>query len=132
MNYSFSVGNGFRQERLFSCCRIPIGCVDWIANIRRVALNVRHTRYRATRDDGNPWQRTEWGKTEKSQVIKLTRLNGDEFVVNAEQIRFVESRPDTFITLTSNDRLIVKETVDEDVQRSVAHSRSLRSLVGAC
>ena len=71
-------------------------------------------------------------KTEKSQVIKLTRLNGDEFVVNAEQIRFVESRPDTFITLTSNDRLIVKETVDEVVQRSVAYSRSLRSLVGAC
>jgi len=65
-------------------------------------------------------------------VIKLTRLNGDEFVVNAEQIRFVESRPDTFITLTSNDRLIVKETVDEVVQRSVAYSRSLRSLVGAC
>ena len=73
----------------------------------------------------------EW-KSEKLHVIKLTRLNGDEFVLNAEQIRFVESRPDTFITLTSNDRLIVKETVDEVVQRSVEYSRSIRSSVGAC
>lgn len=63
-------------------------------------------------------------------MIKLTRLNGDQFVLNAEQIRFVESRPDTFITLTSNDRLIVKETVDEVVQRSVEYSRTVRSLVG--
>ncbi len=65
-------------------------------------------------------------------MIKLTRLNGDEFVLNAEQIRFVESRPDTFITLMSNDRLIVQETVDEVVQRSVEYSRSIRSLVRAC
>lgn len=64
-------------------------------------------------------------------MIKLTRLNGDQFVLNAEQIRFVESRPDTFITLTSNDRLIVKETVDEVIQRSVEYSRTVRSLVGA-
>jgi flagellar protein FlbD len=61
-------------------------------------------------------------------MIKLTRLNGDEFVLNAEQIRFVESRPDTFITLTSNDRLIVRESVDEVVQRSLEYSRKIRPL----
>jgi uncharacterized protein YlzI (FlbEa/FlbD family) len=38
-------------------------------------------------------------------MIKLTRLNGEEFVINAELIQCVESRPDTFITLTSADRL---------------------------
>ena len=38
-------------------------------------------------------------------MIKLTRLNGEEVVVNAELIRFVESRPDTHVTLTTNDRL---------------------------
>ena len=64
-------------------------------------------------------------------MIKLTRLNGDEFVLNAELIRFVESRPDTFITLISNDRLVVQESVDEVVRRSVDYSRNIRSLARA-
>jgi len=63
-------------------------------------------------------------------MIKLTRLNGEEFVVNAELIRFVESRPDTYITLMSSDRLIVQESVDEVVNRSIAYSRAVRSLAG--
>lgn len=65
-------------------------------------------------------------------MIKLTRLNGDEFVLNAALIRFVESRPDTYITLTSNDRLIVKETVDEVVGRSLEYSRTIRAIAGVC
>ena len=61
-------------------------------------------------------------------MIKLTRLNGDEFVVNAELIRIVESRPDTYVTLTSSDRLIVRESVEEVVQRSIAYSQVVRAL----
>ena len=60
-------------------------------------------------------------------MIKLTRLNGDEFIVNAELIRFVESRPDTYVTLTSNDRFIVRESVEEVVKRSLAYSRAVRT-----
>ncbi|MFN0196534.1 MAG: flagellar FlbD family protein [Planctomycetaceae bacterium] len=59
-------------------------------------------------------------------MIKLTRLNGDEFVVNAAMIQFVESRPDTFVTLTSNERLIVKESTMEVVQRVMAYARFVR------
>jgi uncharacterized protein YlzI (FlbEa/FlbD family) len=29
-------------------------------------------------------------------MIKLTRLGGEEFILNAELIRYVESRPDTW------------------------------------
>jgi flagellar protein FlbD len=61
-------------------------------------------------------------------MIKLTRLNGDEVVVNAELIRFVESRPDTFVTLTTNDRLIVREPVAEVVKRAIAYARAVRGL----
>jgi len=61
-------------------------------------------------------------------MIKLTRLNGDEFVVNSEMIRFIERRPDTYITLTSNDRLIVRESLEEVVKRSVAYSQAVRAL----
>ena len=63
-------------------------------------------------------------------MIKLTRLNGQEFVVNAELIRFVESRPDTYITLTSHDRFIVRESVEEVVKRSIAYSRTIRAVPG--
>lgn len=59
-------------------------------------------------------------------MIKLTKLNGEELVINANLIQYIESRPDTFITLTSDDRLIVKESVEEVVKRSIAYSRAIR------
>jgi len=59
-------------------------------------------------------------------MIKLTKLNGEEFVVNAELIRFVEKRPDTFITLTTDDRFIVRESMEEVAARSIAYSRAVR------
>lgn len=64
-------------------------------------------------------------------MIKLTRLNGDEIVVNAELIQFVERRPDTYVTLTTHDRFIVKETLEEVVMRSISYSRATRSLPAA-
>lgn len=59
-------------------------------------------------------------------MIKLTKLNGDEFVVNAELIRYIERRPDTYITLTTDDRFIVRESLEEVVSRSLAYSRAVR------
>lgn len=59
-------------------------------------------------------------------MVKLTRLNGEEFVVNAELIRYVERRPDTYVTLTTDDRFIVKESLEEVVSRSIAYSRAVR------
>ncbi|QDT98313.1 flagellar FlbD family protein [Gimesia aquarii] len=63
-------------------------------------------------------------------MIKLTKLNGEELVINANLIQYIESRPDTFITLTSDDRLIVKESVEEVVKRSIAYSRAIRLVPG--
>ncbi len=63
-------------------------------------------------------------------MIKVTRLNGEQVVVNAALIRFVESRPDTYITLTTDDRLIVRESVQEIIQRSIDYSRTIRMLPG--
>jgi len=59
-------------------------------------------------------------------MIKLTKLNGEEFVVNAELIRFIERRPDTYVTLTTNDRFIVRESIEEVVSRSLAYVRLVR------
>jgi len=57
-------------------------------------------------------------------VIKLTRLDGSEFLVNAELIRYVEARPDTFVTLTDGDRVVVRESLDEVMRRAVDYQRS--------
>ena len=59
-----------------------------------------------------------------SSMIKLTRLDGEPFVLNAELIRYVERRPDTFITLSSGDRLVVRESMDEVIDRSVRYQQS--------
>jgi flagellar protein FlbD len=63
-------------------------------------------------------------------MIKLTRLNGEEFVVNADLIRYIESRPDTYITLTTEERLIVRESLAEVVKRSIAYARAVRLTPG--
>lgn len=62
-------------------------------------------------------------------MIKVTRLNGKEFVVNAELIQYVEATPDTVITLVNHEKLVVKESIDEVVKRVVDYGRSLRTMV---
>ncbi|MDA7979117.1 MAG: flagellar FlbD family protein [Pirellulales bacterium] len=57
-------------------------------------------------------------------MIRLTRLNDDDFVLNAELIRYVEERPDTIITLTSGERVTVRESMQDVVQRTVEYHRS--------
>lgn len=57
-------------------------------------------------------------------MIRLTRLGGEPFLLNAELIRYVESRPDTFVTLVSGERLVVRESMDEVLRRAVEYQRS--------
>jgi len=62
-------------------------------------------------------------------MISVTRLNGKRIVVNAEQIRTVESNPDTTIILLNGDHLLVCESMDEVVSRVVDYGRSLRQMM---
>lgn len=59
-------------------------------------------------------------------MIVLTRLNGAGFVLNAELIRTVESNPDTTIKLTTGESLLVLETPEEVVRRSIEYGRLVR------
>ncbi len=56
-------------------------------------------------------------------MITLHRLNGKEFVLNAEQIKFVESTPDTVITLAGDEKFMVKEGVDQVVRMVIDYKR---------
>lgn len=61
-------------------------------------------------------------------MIKLTRLSGDVFLVNADLIRYVESLGDTFVTLTTGDRIAVQESMDEVLERAVEYQQ-LKAMV---
>ena len=59
-------------------------------------------------------------------MIPVTRLNGKKFVVNAEQIRFVETTPDTMITLMNGDKVMVAESLEEVVKLAIQYQRQIR------
>ncbi|TCS82945.1 flagellar FlbD family protein [Tepidibacillus fermentans] len=50
-------------------------------------------------------------------MIKVNRLDGSEFVINGLLIESVESTPDTIVTLTTGKKIMVKQSVDEIIQR---------------
>jgi flagellar protein FlbD len=58
-------------------------------------------------------------------MIHLTRLNQNALVVNADLIEHIETTPDTVLSLTTGQKFVVQESVDEVVRRVVAFRRSL-------
>ena len=59
-------------------------------------------------------------------MITVTRLDRRVVVINAELIKMIESTPDTIITLINGDTIIVRESVDDVVARSVDYARQVR------
>jgi flagellar protein FlbD len=56
-------------------------------------------------------------------MIKVTRLNGKEFVVNAEQIEFAEETPDTVISLISGKKIVVNENIDQVIDKVIEYKK---------
>ena len=52
-------------------------------------------------------------------MIRLTRLNRRPLVVNSDLIEFIENAPDTVITLVTGEKLVVRESADEIIDRIV-------------
>ncbi|KAA3648491.1 MAG: endoflagellar protein [Chloroflexi bacterium] len=59
-------------------------------------------------------------------MIAVTRLNGSKFFVNAELVRTVEGTPDTVITLTTDERIIVRDNPQAVVAAIIEYQRSVR------
>jgi flagellar protein FlbD len=66
----------------------------------------------------------------KGHMIQLTRLGGEAFVLNPDLIRCVVSRPETFITLVSGDRVVVQETMNEVLERAVQYQQAKHESIG--
>ncbi len=58
-------------------------------------------------------------------MIKLTKMGGDEIIINAELIESVQATPDTVITMTTNKKVLVQDTVDAVVEKAVEYHRKV-------
>lgn len=58
-------------------------------------------------------------------MIYVTRLNGQEYLINNRHIEFAEEKPDTTITLTSGKVLIIKESLEELQEKIIAFESQL-------
>ncbi|HHX64197.1 MAG TPA: flagellar FlbD family protein [Chloroflexi bacterium] len=60
-------------------------------------------------------------------MIQVTTLNGRQIYVNAELILFVEATPDTIISLSGGERVMVKESPEEVVAAVLRYRRSVNA-----
>ena len=58
-------------------------------------------------------------------MIVLTKLNDVEIVVNSDYIEIMQETPDTTITLTTGRKIIVKEAVDDIIDKIITYKKSL-------
>ncbi len=58
-------------------------------------------------------------------MILVKKINCIEIVLNAELIETVESHGDTVISLTNGNKIIVKDTVEEVIEKVLAYRRSI-------
>ncbi len=56
-------------------------------------------------------------------MIALKRLNGQEFVLNADLIETLEKTPDTVITLTNGKKIIVSNSLEEIVRKTIKYKQ---------
>jgi flagellar protein FlbD len=58
-------------------------------------------------------------------MITLTRFDGTQFVLNSDIIQYVEKTPDTIVTMTTGDKLMVKESVENIVEAIIKFRQNL-------
>ncbi|HOX17329.1 MAG TPA: flagellar FlbD family protein [Spirochaetales bacterium] len=58
-------------------------------------------------------------------MIQLTQLGGKNFWINPHLIEYIETTPDTTLTLTSGKHVIVREKVDAVIDAIIAYRRKL-------
>jgi flagellar protein FlbD len=59
-------------------------------------------------------------------MIALTRLNNQPIMVNADLIESLESTPDTVITLTSGNKLVVRDSPAAIAEKIVEYQRRVQ------
>lgn len=60
-------------------------------------------------------------------MVKVSRINGTEFMLNPDLIEVVEETPDTVVTLTNGHKYIVKDSASELCQKIVDYRHKIFS-----
>ena len=58
-------------------------------------------------------------------MIKLIGFNSKEIVLNSELIEKIEEVPETLVTLVNGKMIIVKDTVDEVIEKVIDYKRRI-------
>lgn len=58
-------------------------------------------------------------------MIRLTRINRLPLVLNSDLIEHMEATPDTIISLTNGQKLVVAETPEEVIERVIQFRRAI-------
>lgn len=58
-------------------------------------------------------------------MIYLKRLNGEPFVLNCELIENIDATPDTVISMTTGKKIVVLESIDEVVVKTLKYKREI-------
>jgi flagellar protein FlbD len=58
-------------------------------------------------------------------VIALIRLNGHPVMVNCDLIESLEETPDTVVTLTSGNKLVVRDSMAEVQRKIIEYKRKI-------
>ena len=56
-------------------------------------------------------------------MIKVEKIDGEKIIINAELIESIQATPDTVITLTSNKKIIVKNDVEDIIDKVVTYRK---------
>jgi flagellar protein FlbD len=62
-------------------------------------------------------------------MIILTKINKAPIAVNANLIQYIEETPDTVITMTNDDKVVVQEGMTEIIRRVVHYRRLIDGLI---
>ncbi len=62
-------------------------------------------------------------------MINLTRLNGNSMVLNSDLLKTAEASPDTMLTLINGEKIIVRENLDEVMERVLGYRAKLLATV---
>ena len=56
-------------------------------------------------------------------MIQLTRLNGQPLLINSDLIKLIENAPDTVISLVNGEKIVVRETGAQILERIILFRR---------
>ncbi len=60
-------------------------------------------------------------------MINITKLNGKEITLNSDLIEYIESTPDTTITMTTGKKIIAKESINEIIEKIISYKQIINN-----